>query len=162
MQRLTILRFPPCYRPLIRASNTTKYHYPPSILPPPSTTPTNIRFLSQTPSLTYPRKDDQDKDSINREATEYSKSGTDDASALQEDTAFDPSVTEPGEQKDKVGSKTGASNNPLEVSPANPDVSQPRHPQEGGSENSSKSSGTTSGRERSSGGGSAKKGSKVT
>ncbi|KAL8922419.1 MAG: hypothetical protein Q9172_003575 [Xanthocarpia lactea] len=107
MQRLTLLRSLPCYRPLIRArSNTTKYHYPPSILPPPST-PTNIRLLSQTPSLTYPRKDNQDKDSINREATEYSKSGTDDASALQEDTAFDPSVTEPGEQKDKVGSKTG-------------------------------------------------------
>ena len=120
MQRLSHLRSPPCYRPLIRASNT-KYHIPFSII----TTPPPSRLLSQCPalphppqaphpapptprrSLTYPRKDDQAKDSINREATEYSKSGTDDASAMQEDTAFDPSVTEPTEQKDKVGSKTG-------------------------------------------------------
>ncbi|KAI4276759.1 MAG: hypothetical protein LQ337_002285 [Flavoplaca oasis] len=107
-------------------------------------------------------KDSQDKDSINTEATEYSKSGTDDESARQEDTAFDPGVTEPGHQKDKVGAKTGASDNPLEVSPANHAISQPRHEQEGGSENSSVSSGTTSGRERSSGGGSPRKGSKVT
>ncbi|KAL8933999.1 MAG: hypothetical protein Q9211_005463 [Gyalolechia sp. 1 TL-2023] len=48
-----------------------------------------------------------DKDSIEREATEYSKSGTDDASAGQDDAAFDPDVTDPEEQKNKVGDKTG-------------------------------------------------------
>ncbi|KAL8674582.1 MAG: hypothetical protein Q9168_001025 [Polycauliona sp. 1 TL-2023] len=126
-----------------------------------TSTPSNCRSLSQTTSLNYPRKDSQDKDSINTEATEYSKSGTDDASARQEDTAFDPNVTDPGQQKDKVGNETGASDNPLEVSPANHEISQPRHEREGGSQNSSSSSGTTSGRERSSGGGSPKKGSKV-
>ena len=51
--------------------------------------------------------------------------------------------------------------NPLEVSPANAEVSKPRGATEGGAENSSSSSGTTSGRQRSSGGGSPKKGSKV-
>lgn len=44
---------------------------------------------------------------MNPEATEYSKSGTDDAAARHEDTAFDPDTTGPGEQKDKVGQKTG-------------------------------------------------------
>ncbi|KAL8804962.1 MAG: hypothetical protein Q9182_002272 [Xanthomendoza sp. 2 TL-2023] len=73
---------------------------------PSSLTSSNTRFLSQTACLAYPRKDSQHKDSINTEATEYSKSGTDDASARQEDTAFDPGVTDPGNQKDKVGSRT--------------------------------------------------------
>ncbi|KAL8652752.1 MAG: hypothetical protein Q9210_002504 [Variospora velana] len=119
------------------------------------------RSFSQSTYLRYPRKDSQDKDSINPEATEYSKSGTDDASARHEDTAFDPNTTGPGEQKDKVGQKTGASDNPLEVSPANHDVSQGRSETEGGAENSSSSSGGTSARERASGGGSPQKGSKV-
>lgn len=51
----------------------------------------------------YPRKDSQDKDSINTEATEYSKSGTDDASAKQEEAAFDPSTTDPKEEKKVAG-----------------------------------------------------------
>ncbi|KAL8666927.1 MAG: hypothetical protein Q9202_001167 [Teloschistes flavicans] len=119
------------------------------------------RPLSQSTRLAYPRKDSQDKDSINTEATEYSKSGTDDASARHDDTAFDPSTTDPHEQKDQVGEKTGSSDNPLEVSPANHDISKPRHPQEGGAENSSRSSDTESARERASGGGSPSKGSKV-
>jgi hypothetical protein len=38
--------------------------------------------------LRYPRKGYEDKDSINAEATEYSKSGTDDAAAKQEEAAF--------------------------------------------------------------------------
>ena len=69
--------------------------------------PSSAHPISHTTSLRHPRKDSQDKDSINTEATEYSKSGTDDESARQEDTAFDPGVTEPGHQKDKVGAKTG-------------------------------------------------------
>ena len=40
---------------------------------------------------------------MNTEATEYSKSGTDDASAKQEEAAFDPNITDPGKQKDKAG-----------------------------------------------------------
>ncbi|KAL8634415.1 MAG: hypothetical protein Q9228_007990, partial [Teloschistes exilis] len=37
------------------------------------------------------------------------KSGTDDASARHDDTAFDPSTTDPHSQKEKVGEKTGVS-----------------------------------------------------
>ncbi|KAL8735877.1 MAG: hypothetical protein Q9181_002626 [Wetmoreana brouardii] len=111
--------------------------------------------------ITQQQKDSQSKDSLAPEATEYSKSGTDDASARHEDTAFDPDTTDPGQQKDKVEDSTGASDNPLEVSPANHEISQPNSNTEGGAENSSASSGTTSDRERASGGGSPKKGSNV-
>lgn len=54
-----------------------------------------------------PRKDSQNKDSINTEATEYSKSATDDEGARQEDAAFNPDITDPQEQKDKAGEGTG-------------------------------------------------------
>ena len=62
-----------------------------------------LRFFSTTSSRFYPRKDSQDKDSINTEATEYSKSGTDDEAARREHAAFDPDITDPNEQKDKAG-----------------------------------------------------------
>lgn len=65
------------------------------------------RQFSQTLSFALPRKDSQDKDSINTEATEYSKSATDDEGARQEDAAFDPDITDPQEQKDKAGEGTG-------------------------------------------------------
>lgn len=44
---------------------------------------------------------------MNTEATEYSKSATDDASAKQGDAAFDPDITDPQQQKDKAGEGTG-------------------------------------------------------
>lgn len=52
-------------------------------------------------------------------------------------------------------------NNPLDVSPANPDVSQQRGQTEGGAQNSCSSSDSESDRERSSGGSSPSKGRKV-
>ena len=65
------------------------------------------RQFSQTLSFNLPRKDSQHKDSMNTEATEYSKSATDDESARQGDAAFDPDITDPQEQKDKAGEGTG-------------------------------------------------------
>ena len=65
------------------------------------------RPFSQTHSSALPRKDSQDKDSINTEATEYSKSATDDEGARQEDAAFNPDITDPQQQKDKAGEGTG-------------------------------------------------------
>lgn len=65
------------------------------------------RQFSQTLSFALPRKDSQDKDSINTEATEYSKSATDDEGARQEEAAFDPNITDPQEEKDKAGEGTG-------------------------------------------------------
>ncbi|KAL8743517.1 MAG: hypothetical protein Q9190_004146 [Brigantiaea leucoxantha] len=114
------------------------------------------RQLSNSTNLNYPRKDSQDRESINTEPSEYSKSGTDNASAEKTaDAAFDPSITDPGKQKDKASHESGGpSENPLEVSPANKEISEPREGTEGGAESSSKSSETGSARERTSGGGS--------
>ncbi|KAE8453439.1 hypothetical protein EG329_010300 [Mollisiaceae sp. DMI_Dod_QoI] len=110
----------------------------------------SIRPFSQILPATYPRKDSQDKDSINTEATEYSKSGTDDESARQEQAAFDGNTTDPGKEKDIAGE--GEPENPLEVSPANPEVSKPRGEQEGGADRPEKNT--------QSGGGSPKKAGK--
>ena len=80
------------------------------------------RPFCHTSRYNHPRKDSQDKDSINTEATEYSKSATDDESARQEDAAFDPSVTDPQEQKDLAGKghkvETQSHHGPLRVSGA--------------------------------------------
>lgn len=65
------------------------------------------RSFSQIASSRLPRKGSQDRNSIDTEATEYSKSGTDDQAARQEDAAFDPSKTTPEEAKEKAGEGTG-------------------------------------------------------
>jgi len=90
-----------------------------------STAPMVIRPFSQTPLSCYPRVDSQDKDSIDTEATEYSKSGTDDGVARQEEAAFDPKKTSPEQEKKTAGEGTEESGNPLDVSPANSEVSKP-------------------------------------
>ena len=46
---------------------------------------------------------------MNTEATEYSKSGTDDASARQEEAAFDPNLTSPESQHEKAAEGQGVS-----------------------------------------------------
>lgn len=61
--------------------------------------------------------------------------------ARQSQAAFNPSITKP-EQEKKVAGKDGNSKgtveggNPLEVSPANQEISKPRGQQEGGAEKS--------------------------
>lgn len=65
--------------------------------------PATSRPFSHSTGLAYPRKDSQDKDSIQPEATEYSKSGTDDGAARQESAAFDPSKTSPEDEKNTAG-----------------------------------------------------------
>ena len=66
------------------------------------------RYLSLTPSARYPRKDTQDKDSIDTSSNEYSKSGSDDAAASS-NAAFDSSKTSPesakktAEHEDEIG-----------------------------------------------------------
>ena len=64
------------------------------------------RYFSQATNL-LARKDTQDKDSMNIEPNEYSKSGSDTESARQEEAAFDPEKTDPQEQKEKAGEGTG-------------------------------------------------------
>lgn len=105
---------------------------PRSALTRPSHLP--VRTFTHTASPLFPRKDSQHKDSIDTTATEYSKSGSDDAAAREESAAFDPSITSPESEKSEAGK--GGDGNPLDVSPANQEVSQPRGEQEGGAERS--------------------------
>jgi len=115
--------------------------------------PIHLRPFSQTPLPRLPRKDSQDRNSINTEATEYSKSGTDDGAAKQEEAAFDPDITDPKTEEKVAGEGEGAGN-PLDVSPANPEVSeQGGEEAEGGAENAEEG-------KKSSGGGSPKKNGK--
>ena len=65
------------------------------------------RQFSRSTYLPYPRKDSQHKDSMNVEANEYSKSGTDDQAARHDETAYDPSNTDPDTQRESVGADTG-------------------------------------------------------
>ena len=66
----------------------------------------NHRF-SVTNRPLWPRKGAEDKDSIDRESTEYSKSGTDDQSAAQDEAAFDADKTSPESQMEKAGEGNG-------------------------------------------------------
>ncbi|KAF2472511.1 uncharacterized protein BDR25DRAFT_161451, partial [Lindgomyces ingoldianus] len=100
----------------------------------PSSLPLTSRFLSSSPPHLYARKDTQDKDSLNPTSTEYSKSGSDDAAAASEDAAFNPNKTSPEHEKSTAGKE--GDGNPLEVSPANPEVSKPRGDTEGGAQGS--------------------------
>jgi hypothetical protein len=61
------------------------------------------RPLSGSKIQRYARVGSQDKDSIDTEATEYTKSGTDDGAARQENAAFDPSKTSPEEERNVAG-----------------------------------------------------------
>jgi len=72
-----------------------------------------------------------DREKIDRDPNEYSKSGTDESSANNEEAAFDPNITDPQEAKEKAGE--GNEVNPLDASPANPDISSGTAEAEGGS-----------------------------
>ncbi|KAK5132585.1 hypothetical protein LTR08_008844 [Meristemomyces frigidus] len=110
-----------------------------------------------TSSRQLARKDTMDKDSLQREPNEYSKSGSDDQAAALEDTAFDPSKTSPEEQHDSAGSESDGGN-PLNVSPANPEVSKEKGAKGGDGGSSPAESGQgNSDRARTSGGGSPSK-----
>lgn len=67
---------------------------------------------------------------MNTDANEYAKSSTDDTMAQNEEAAFDPSITDPQEAKKKAGE--GNQVNPLDASPANPELSQHTSEVEGG------------------------------
>jgi hypothetical protein len=61
------------------------------------------RSLTRTAPSANPRKGFEDRNSINTEPTEYSKSGTDSAVAENEDAAFDPEKTRPEDEKKAAG-----------------------------------------------------------
>jgi hypothetical protein len=81
---------------------------------------TAVRAQSSNPN---PQNEAQkDRHKINTDANEYAKSGTDDTAAGNEEAAFDPNITDPQEAKKKAGE--GNKVNPLDASPANPEISQ--------------------------------------
>ena len=63
----------------------------------------------------------QDRESMNTEAGEYSKSGSDTGTAQHDDAAFNPDKTSPEEEMEAAGE--GQTGNPLNVSPANQEIS---------------------------------------
>lgn len=78
--------------------------------------------------------DVNDRESLNPERSEVTKSGTDDEVA-QHPSAYDPHNTAPEselEATQKEQQSAGKEGNPLNMSPANQDVSAWRGPQEGG------------------------------
>lgn len=70
-----------------------------------------------------PQRDAQeDREKMDTQSNEYSKSGTDVASAGQEEAAFDPkSSNDPDDAREKAGE--GNEVNPLDASPANQELS---------------------------------------
>ncbi|KAI6244619.1 hypothetical protein HI914_07411 [Erysiphe necator] len=88
-----------------------------------SLTPSYTRnIVSITPKCYFPRKNSQDRESMDPTSTEYSKSGTDSSVAAEGKASFDPNVTKPEQIKDLAGK--GNEQNPLEVSPANTELSK--------------------------------------
>ena len=66
---------------------------------------THVRPFTYTHNSLYPRKDAQDKDSIDTNASEYTKSGSDDGAAQLDDTAFNSDITSPEGQEENAGKK---------------------------------------------------------
>jgi hypothetical protein len=99
---------------------------------PISTHPILFLASSQDPERNpHPQRDAQeDREKLDPEANEYAKSGSDDTAAKQDEAAFDPNITDPQEAKDKAGQ--GNQVNPLDASPANPEISQGTAEEEGG------------------------------
>jgi len=102
-----------------------------------------LRALSSTPRRFAGDRDPQensshqraaqvDREKIDRDPNEYSKSGTDESSAQNEEAAFNPKITDPQEAKKKAGE--GNEVNPLDASPANPDISSGTSEASGGSD----------------------------
>ncbi|KAF2123843.1 hypothetical protein P153DRAFT_371182 [Dothidotthia symphoricarpi CBS 119687] len=93
--------------------------------------PLTARPLS-TSRAVFAAKDSQDKDSIKRVSTEYSKSGSDEEVA-ESDAAFNPDKTSPESAEATAEDEAGGKDNTLNVSPGNPSVSEPNDPGVGGS-----------------------------
>ncbi|KAF1823837.1 uncharacterized protein K489DRAFT_318078 [Dissoconium aciculare CBS 342.82] len=84
----------------------------------------------------YARKDTQDRESMNVDPNEYSKSGGDGKTARASDVAFSKEDTRPEQALKKAGKETEGTNssNPLDGSPANQALSNPMHATKEGSQ----------------------------
>jgi hypothetical protein len=98
-----LLKFPTTTLRRINISISHPVHCKPTPLRHPHAPIFTVRSFHFQPAYNYPRKGAEDKDSIDREPTEYSKSGTDDQAAAQEEAAFNPHDTNPESQKKTAG-----------------------------------------------------------
>ncbi|KAK5083894.1 hypothetical protein LTR05_006401 [Lithohypha guttulata] len=81
---------------------------------------TGVASSTQHPN---PQRDAQlDREKIDRQSDEYSKSGTEEETAAQDHAAFDPNSSNDPEEAMKEAGK-GNDVNPLDASPANPGLS---------------------------------------
>ncbi|KAF1359255.1 hypothetical protein EJ07DRAFT_120537 [Lizonia empirigonia] len=118
---------------------------------------TTPRFLS-TSRPSFAQKDAQDKDSIKTTSNEYTKSGSDDAAA-HTDAAFDPKQTSPEAAESSAEKEAGGQDKSLNVSPGNPEVSQPNDPEIGGASQGTNNKASAAGSPNKQGGGSSGSGS---
>ncbi|KAI1611603.1 hypothetical protein EDD37DRAFT_650640 [Exophiala viscosa] len=99
---------------------------------PLSTSPYRFASREDPEENKHPQRETQlDREKMNPEANEYAKSSSDDSAAKNEDAAFDPDITDPEEARKKAGE--GNDVNPLDSSPANPDISSGTAEEQGGS-----------------------------
>lgn len=135
MASLTLVRIP---RRLIQLQTPARIHAATfqqaqrQTLRPLSTHPILSLAGSQDPDRNpHPQRDAQEgRDKLDPQANEYAKSGSDDTAAKQDEAAFDPNITDPQEAKQKAGE--GNEVNPLDASPANPEISKGTAEEEGG------------------------------
>ncbi|KAF7511079.1 hypothetical protein GJ744_005310 [Endocarpon pusillum] len=104
---------------------------------PTLSSPRHRRNITTSPSILNPNDPDKksslmDRDSINTESNEYSKTGSDDSAAGHKDPAFQPGNNDPESQLKESG--PGDGRDPLKVSPANHEVSQPKMDTERGAQ----------------------------
>ena len=88
---------------------------------------TSTRAVERNPD---PKRDAiEDREKLNPTADEYSQSASDDSTAKNESAAFSR-ISDPQDAKEEAGK--GNEVNPLDASPANPDISQPTAEKDGG------------------------------
>lgn len=64
-----------------------------------------------------------DREKMNTETNEGTKTGTDASSASQKEAAYNPNITQPQEEKEEAGKEN--EHNPLDASGANPELGKP-------------------------------------
>ncbi|KAJ5650506.1 uncharacterized protein N7484_004229 [Penicillium longicatenatum] len=110
-------------------------HQPPSLWTPPLGPAMKLPFsTSSRPQKDADNSNLKDRETLNPERTEGTKSGTD-SEVAQHPTAYDPHNTAPESEMEAAGKEKheeGQDRNPLNMSAANSDVSAWRDSKEGG------------------------------
>ena len=71
-----------------------------------------------------------DRDKMDTQSTEGSKTGGDSSAASEHEAAYNPDITQPQSEKDEAGK--GNEHNPLDASGSNPELGKPTEEEESG------------------------------